>query len=241
MLTATPPPIEDELLRKKDELLERVVQELRTPLTNMKTALKLLDSAQLKHPQRQRYLRLLQVECDRQTSLVAGLLHLAQIESEPQPAVMPSVQLADLIPGVVSTYQPLAQEKGIQLGYTIPVGLPPVACVETWLRQIAINLLHNSLKFTPQGGQVRVRATLQDKYVRLIFADTGIGIAAGEIPQIFDSFYRGRSTASAGTGVGLGLTIVQQLLSRCGGSISVSSKVGEGTQFKVLLPVATSK
>ena len=237
-LATTPPPIEDELLRSKDELLKRVVQELRTPLTNMKTALKLLDSAQLRHPQRQRYMRLLQVECDRQTSLLAGLLNLAQIESDPQPAVMPSVQLADLIPGVVSTYQPLAQEKGIQLSYTIPVGLPPVACMETWLRQMAINLLHNSLKFTPQGGQVRVQATLQNTSVRLVFADTGIGIAAGEIPQIFNSFYRGRATAIEGTGVGLGLTIVQQLLSRCGGSIAVSSKVGEGTQFRVLLPVA---
>ncbi|HEY9710782.1 MAG TPA: HAMP domain-containing sensor histidine kinase, partial [Oculatellaceae cyanobacterium] len=215
-------------------------QELRTPLTNMKTALKLLDSAQLKPAQRQRYMKLLNTQCDRQSSLIAGLLDLVQLESEPQPTVIPSVKLADIVPGVVSTYQPLAQEKGIQLGYTIPTEIPPVFCLETWLRQIIINLLHNSLKFTQSGGQVRVGVTLQGQYVQLAISDTGIGIAASEIPKIFDSFYRGRSTTNEETGAGLGLTIVQQLLLRCGGSISVTSRAGEGSNFKVLLPISST-
>ncbi len=236
---ATPASLNDDL-SNKDELLQRVAQELRTPLTNMKTALKLLDSAQLKPPQRQRYMKLLNTECDRQNSLITGLLNLVQLESEPQPTVMPSVKLAEIVPGVVSTYQPLAQEKGIQLGYTFSTEMPPVFCLETWLRQIIINLLHNSLKFTQAGGQVRVRVTLQDEYVQLAISDTGIGIPASEIPKIFDSFYRGRSTNSEETGAGLGLTIVQQLLLRCGGSISVSSRVGAGSNFKVLLPISSA-
>ncbi|HAA31939.1 MAG TPA: hypothetical protein DCE56_34855, partial [Cyanobacteria bacterium UBA8553] len=66
------------------------------------------------------------------------------------------------------------------------------------------------------------------------------GIPASEIPKIFDSFYRGRSTNSEETGAGLGLTIVQQLLLRCGGSISVSSRVGAGSNFKVLLPISSA-
>jgi signal transduction histidine kinase len=237
--TAIPPSPHDDL-RNKDELLKRVVQELRTPLTNMKTALKLLDSPQLKPAQRQRYTQLLNTECDRQISLMAGLQEIVQLESEPEPTTLPLVQLAAIVPGVVSTYQPLAQEKGIQLGYTVPRDLPCVLCLETWLRQIVINLLHNSLKFTPTGGQVQVRATLQGEYLQLGFSDTGIGIAPNEIPRIFDSFYRGRSTISDNTGAGLGLTIVQQLLLRCGGSISVTSRLGEGSNFKVLLPIATS-
>jgi signal transduction histidine kinase len=224
-------------LRSKDQLLKRVAQELRTPLTNMKTALKLLDSAQLKPAQRQRYMQLLNTECDRQNSLLVGLLELVQLEGEPQPKAMRSVQLVEIVPGVVSTYQPLAQEKGIQLGYTVPAHLPAVSCFETWLRQIVINLLHNSLKFTPTGGQVRVIATLQGEYIQLAFSDTGIGIAPNEIPRIFDSFYRGRSTAGEDMGAGLGLTIVQQLLLRCGGSISVTSQLGKGSLFKILLPV----
>jgi hypothetical protein len=239
ILQQATPSVSDDNLRSKDELLRRVVQELRTPLTNMKTALKLLDSPQLKPAQRQRYMQLLNTQCDRQNSLITGLLELVQLDGEPQPTVMPSVQLATIVPGIVSTYQPIAQEKGIQLGYTVPTELPCVSCLETWLRQIVINLLHNSLKFTPTGGQVKVQATLQGEYVQLAISDTGIGIAAGEIPKIFDSFYRGRLTTGEDIGAGLGLTIVQQLLLRCSGSISVTSRLGEGSNFKVLLPVAS--
>ena len=227
-----------EELRHKNELIKQVAQELRTPLTNMKTALRLVDSPQLKPIQRQRYMQLLHTECDRQNSLITGLLELVQLDSDPQPAIMPLVQLADIVPGIVSTYQPLAQEKGIQLGYTVTPSLPSIFCLENWLRQIIINLLNNSLKFTPAGGQVKVWTTLQGEYIQLTFSDTGIGIAASEIPKIFDSFYRGRSTTGEEIGAGLGLTIVQQLLLRCGGSISVTSKLGEGSHFKVLLPAA---
>ncbi|GAB4199725.1 MAG: hypothetical protein Fur006_50670 [Coleofasciculaceae cyanobacterium] len=238
--TTTPPSVNDGL-RDRNEFLKRVIQELRTPLTNMKTAMKLLDAEQLKPVQRKRYMQLLNTECDRQNSLMTSLLELVQLEGEPLPAVMPSIQLADIVPGVVSTYQPIAREKGIQLGYTIPIGLPAVSCMETWLRQIIINLLNNSLKFTPTEGQVKVQATLQGKYIQLAFEDTGIGIPSNEIPKIFDSFYRGRSTIGENTGAGLGLTIVHQLLLRCSGSISVTSKLGVGSNFKALLPVALPK
>lgn len=218
-------------------LLKRVAQELKTPLTNMKTALSLLNSPQLKPAQRQRYMQLLHTECDRQNSLITRLLELVEIDEDPPNTVISSVDLADIIPGIVSIYQPLAEEKGIQLGYTIPADLPLVCCLETWVRQITINLLHNSLKFTPPGGQVRVVATVQGDYIQLVFSDTGIGIAPTDIPKIFEIFYRGRSPSSEDAGAGLGLTIVKRLLIRCGGSISVTSNLGQGSQFQVLLPI----
>ena len=136
--------------------------------------------------------------------------------------------------------QPLAQEKGIMLAYTVSTDLPPVFCVTAWLKQIVINLLHNSIKFTPPGGQVWVKGCVQGDYVQLEFRDTGIGIASSEIPKIFDRFYRVRAVTSEDSGAGLGLTIVQQLLLRCGGSVSVKSKAGEGSTFNVLLPIAPS-
>ncbi|MGB7440075.1 MAG: DICT sensory domain-containing protein [Coleofasciculaceae cyanobacterium] len=228
----------DTQTNKKEEFIRRVAQELRTPLTSMKTALKLLDSAQLKPAQRQRYIQLLNTECDRQNSLIAGILELVELENESQISAIKPIQLIDIIPGIVSTYQPLAEEKGIQLSYTAPVGLPPIYCPDSWLQQIAINLLHNCLKFTSTDGLVRVSAAVQGEYVQLIFSDTGKGIAESEISHIFDIFYRGYSNAGEQTGAGLGLTIVQQLLLRCNGSISVTSKLGEGSDFKVLLPVA---
>lgn len=241
----------------KDEYLNNVCQELRTPLTHMKTALSLLNSPNLKPPQRQRYLQMLNNLCDRQSSLITGLLDLVELERNLDLTTLESVRLCDIVPGVVSTYQPLAQEKGILLAYTVPNDLPAVRCVTGRLRQIVINLLHNSIKFTPNGGQVSVRAFIggtsqpegiqkastttegKSNYVQLEFRDTGIGIAENEIPKIFDRFYRVRSGATEDKGgIGLGLMIVQQLLQRCGGSISVKSKLCEGSIFTVQLVVS---
>ena len=240
----------------KDEYLSSVCQELRTPLTHTKTALSLLNSPNLKIPQRQRYLQMLSSLCDRQNSLITGLLDLVDLERNLEKTNLESVQLADIVPGVVSTYQPVTQEKDIILSCTIPNDLPAVKCV-SGIKQIVINLLHNSIKFTPNGGQVSVRAFVggtwmregfqkkntqtRDKstYVFLEFSDTGIGIAENEIPKIFERFYRVRPTAGEDTsGAGLGLTIVQQLLRRCGGSISVKSKLNEGSIFTVQLAIA---
>lgn len=225
-------------LRLKDEFLSTVGQELRTPLTNMKTALTLLNSPSLKPAQRQRYMQVLSTECDRQGSLIASLLDLVQLDREIENSTMQPISLAEIVPGVVSTYQPLAQEKGIMLAYTIPEDLPPVSCLSAWLKQIVINLLHNGIKFTPKAGQVWVRAKQQGDYIQLEFRDTGIGIPASEIPKIFDRFYRARHVAGEDPGgAGLGLTIVQQILLRCGGSVSVKSKLSEGSTFNVLLPI----
>ncbi|MCC5663670.1 ATPase [Nostoc sp. CHAB 5784] len=221
----------------KDEYLKNVCQELRTPLTHMKTALSLLNSPNLKPPQRQRYLQMLNTQCDQQNSLITGLLELVQLERNLEGTALESVRLSDIVPGVVSTYQPLAQEKGIMLAYTVPTELPSIWCVSGGLRQIVINLLHNSIKFTPNGGEVWVRARIQGDYVQLEFRDTGIGIAESEISKIFDRFYRVRTAANEDYGgAGLGLTIVQQLLVRSGGSISVKSKLYEGSTFTVQLP-----
>jgi signal transduction histidine kinase len=220
----------------QDEYLKNLCQELRIPLTHIKTALSLLNSPNLKPPQRQRYLQMLNIQCDQQNALISGLLELVQLERNLEGMALESVRLSEIVPGVVSTYQPVAQEKGIMLAYTVPTELPPIWCVSGGLRQIVINLLHNSIKFTPNGGEVWVRARHQGNYVQLEFRDTGIGIAESEISKIFDRFYRVRTAATEDyAGAGLGLIIVQQLLLRCGGSISVKSKLYEGSTFTVQL------
>lgn len=225
-------------IRLKDEFLKNVGQELRTPLSSMKTALTLLSSPSLKPPQRQRYMDMLTQECDRQGSLITSVLDLLQLENVDDHTATQPIRLSDVVPGIVSTYQPLAQEKGIMLAYTIPEDLPTVTCTTPWLRQIVINLLHNGIKFTPQGGQVWVRAKQQGEFIQIDVRDTGAGIAQADIPKIFDRFYRVRHGQGDDiSGAGLGLSIVQQLLFRCGGSISVRSKPSEGSTFTVLLPV----
>ena len=223
----------------QDDFFNDLVRELRSPITHMKTALSLLESKQIKGEQRRRYLKLVSDECDRQNSLVSGLLELLQLDI---PIEIEYLYLDDLVPGIVSTYQPLAEEKEIQLGYTIPKTLPPIACPQSWFRQIIINLLNNSLRFTPPQGRVFVQAVFKDGYIEISVTDTGIGIPTKEINKIFDGFYRTKaSTNEKGTGAGLGLTLVRQLIQRCGGTISVSSKVGKGTTFKILMPAVPAE
>jgi two-component system, OmpR family, phosphate regulon sensor histidine kinase PhoR len=222
----------------KDEFLNKIGQELRTPLTNMKTALSLLDSPKLKPAQRDRYSALLHQSCDRQSALIDGFLELVRLESEVDRAKMQGVRLGDIVPGIVSTYQPIAQEKGILLAYTLRSTIAPVVCTSDWLKKIVINLLQNAIKFTGSGGEVWVRSKQQGDYIQLEFRDTGIGIPPSEIPKIFEAFYRGRQSINEDMeGAGLGLTIVQQLLLHSGGSITVKSRVGRGSVFSILLPV----
>jgi signal transduction histidine kinase len=177
-------------------------------------------------------------ECDRQSALISGVLNLLQIETSASQTQLVPVHLNETVPPVVSTYQPLAEEKGVMLAYTIPSSLPKVACPDMWLRQIMIHLLNNSIKYTPSGGEVWVTARPGDDVVEIEIRDTGIGIAANDLPKVFDYFYRGRNLAGNATdGAGLGLSIVQQLLMLCGGTIVVSSQPDRGTTFLVRLPI----
>jgi signal transduction histidine kinase len=229
-------------LQQKDDYLTQICQELRTPVTHMKTALSLFNSPSLKALQRQRYQQMLNNQCDRQTLLLNGVLELVALEKSLQFANFETVRLSDIIPGVVSTYQPLANEKGIMLAYTVPTDLPPVSFIVGGLRQIMINLLANSITFTPEGGQVWVKARSAGEYVFLEIRDTGIGIAESEIPKIFNRFYSNRppSIEEPG-GAGLGLSVVQYYLEKAGGSISVKSKLIEGSTFTVQLLAAPDK
>ncbi len=213
-------------------------QELRTPLTTIKTALTLLDSPHLKPPQRQRYMGMISHECDRQSALISGVLNLLQMETSISQAQLNPLNLCETVPPVVSTYQPLAEEKGIMLAYTIPSQLPAVLCPDSWLRQLMIHLLNNSLKYTPSGGQVWVTASSAADHVQIEVRDTGTGISASDLPHIFEHFYRGRNLPPDETeGAGLGLSIVQQLLLYCGGTIVARSQPDEGTTMVVRLPI----
>ncbi|WP_107670722.1 DICT sensory domain-containing protein [Cyanothece sp. BG0011] len=234
MLPETSHTLAQKNLSLGEEFLKPLTTELSTPLTNMKTALRLLESKQHKRDIRQRYIDLLKKECDRQNNLLLGLQELLQLNQSLEDA-QPTVHLEEVVPGIVSTYQAIAEEKGIILGYTIPPGFPPVACPNVWLRRILQNIIHNSLKFTPSGGRITVQAALKSEGVEISVADTGMGIENNDLPKLFDSFYRGRNTLNRDLeGVGLGLTIAHHLIEQCGGKIDIVSQVGKGTIVKVL-------
>lgn len=225
----------DTPLIASNEFLNTLVRELLPSITNVKTALRLLESKQIPD-KRKRYMELLQKECDHQTSLITRFQELLELDQLQPEDLELKQSLEDLVAGIISTYQPLAFEKGIQLGYTVPPGFSTVVCPAPWMRQIIINLVNNSLKFTPSGGKVNVQATKQENAICITVSDTGIGISPQEQTKIFDSFYRAKNPNNE-SDAGLGLTIVKEILHRCGGEISLTSTPGKGSVFKVLIPI----
>ncbi|AIE75446.1 MULTISPECIES: sensor histidine kinase KdpD [unclassified Synechocystis] len=212
-----------------------LIRELGIPLTNIKTALQLLESLQQKKEARQRYLDLIKQNCDRQMSLITGLQELLTIEATTAP--LESVQIADCTLSTIGIYQPIALEKSIILNSVVAENCPPVACTGADLRTILQRLLENALKFTNPGGRVQIKAYHQGPQVEIVVSDNGCGIAMADIPHLFDCFFQGQNALPETQGAGLGLTIVQSLVQRWGGKITVRSRPGQGSNFHVFLPV----
>ncbi|NJM96594.1 MAG: hypothetical protein HC800_04785 [Phormidesmis sp. RL_2_1] len=214
-------------------------QELQSPLTTIKAALTLLGAPTVKLAQRQLYLDMISTQCDRQQSLISSVINLLQIQTG-QVAATQALQLADIIPGVVSTYQPIAEEHGIMLAYTVPPTLTAVSGVEAEIKQILIHLIKNGIAITPKGGRVWVAAMpYETDYIALTVQDSSSSLTKIDTDRLFEAFYR-IPTVNGDIRTGLDLTLVQQLVKRMGGSISVNSATGKGTTFKILLPVHRS-
>ena len=216
------------------QFLKSAAQELSNPITTIKTALTLLNSSTLKPKQRERYLQIIGQACNQQSHLISGVFELLELQLTPQATEFEKIQLRDLIPGVISTYQPLAKESNILLAYTVSNHLPPILAIESHLKQVLINLVSNSIQSTDAGGRIWVKAHQRgDGKIAVVIQNNGHGVTSTVIPQVFDSFYRSTSESS-----GLGLALVQELLAHCGATISVSSASGKGTAFTILLVTA---
>ncbi|MEM9946178.1 MAG: ATP-binding protein [Cyanobacteria bacterium P01_D01_bin.36] len=219
------------------DFLSQAGRKLQAPLTTIKTALTLLGSPTLKLAQRQRYLEMIATQCSEQKELIDSIIELLQLQTAKSTQVQ-SIQLADLIPGIVSTYQPIAEECGVMLAYTVPQTLAAVSGMEAELKQVLIHLINNGIQMTPKGGRVWVSAAPQgNRFIALTVKDSGEGIAKTDIKNLFEAFYQVPGNTN---GTGLGLTLVRKLVQHMGGSISVDSTPNHGTSFKVLLPVDLS-
>lgn len=220
------------------DFLTQAKEALQSPLTTIKTALTLLGSPSLKLAQKQRYLEMISTQCEQQRTLIDSITNLLQLQTT-QRGKTEVLHLSDLVPGLVSTYQPLAEERGIMLAYTVPEGLPSVKATETELKQVIIYLLRNGIQTTLKGGRVWVAATAQDSnFVALSIQDGSSGIAKSDLSRVFEPF----SQLSMNTGesdTGLEFALIQQLVQRTGGEILVESTLNQGTTFTVLLPIAS--
>src|SRR5690606_845074 len=147
------------------------------------------------------------------------------------------VQLSPMLEEIVSFLEVEAEAKAISLGLE-GTGDGELYCDVTRLKQVLINLIGNAIRYTPENGRVEVRYLYENGLATVHVSDNGTGIAPDQLPYIFKRFYRAddsRNRSSGGTG--LGLAIAKQFTEVRGGTLEVSSKVGEGTRFTLTLPV----
>jgi signal transduction histidine kinase len=222
--------------RLKDEFVALISHDLRTPLTSIIGYLELvLDDDNLTEEQRG-FLNVADRNADRLLRLVNDLLFVARFEAGELELRPTDLDLAAVVRQSVEESGPRAAAGGVELT-CVAGAVSSVQADKGRMFQLVENLVSNAIKFTPEGGEVRVSVTPVNGVVRLEVADTGIGIASGEQQRLFERFFRA-STASEHQipGTGLGLYITRAIVEAHGGSIAVRSDPGEGTSFCVELP-----
>ena len=224
--------------RRQQEFVADASHELRTPLTVLRSATDVLDQHRAEPLAANRELfDDIRAEIARMERLAADLLTLARSDRGELELLTAPLDLAELASDVVRRTTPLAQERGVQLGFALSGEPPSVEADPDRIQQVLLVLLDNAIKHTPVGGRVDVRVQKQNGAGVVEVADTGSGIAPEHLPRIFDRFYRADKARSQG-GTGLGLAIAKMLVDAHAGQLSIASTLGVGTRVTVVLPPA---
>ncbi len=231
-----------ELDRQKTQFFDNVSHELRTPLTLILLSLDAV--AKNNRPDVPAWVRLhldtIERSSNRLLRLINNLLDLAKLESGKARLRYESIELCCFLKALLLTVQVAADEKRIRLTLDAPE-LSPVLADPEKIEAVFHNLVLNAIKFTPEEGSVTVRATEDAQGVSVEISDTGIGIASQDLSVIFDRFVQADSSGIRRFGgTGIGLALVKETVELHGGKISVSSTLGEGSCFRVVLPKGTA-
>jgi PAS domain S-box-containing protein len=231
-----------QLERMKDDFIGTVSHELRTPLTAIKGFIELVadgDAGPVTETQRE-FLQVAARNSDKLAVLINDLIDMNLIESQRLDIRLRPLELAPVLNDVATTFRMLAQTKGLAFRENV-ARLPKVLGDSARLVQVFSNLISNAIKYTP-GGEVGIQALATDSRVEVTIHDTGIGLSREEHDQLFTRFFRGRSSVvvEAG-GTGLGLVIAKAIVERHHGTIDVESRPGEGSRFRVTLPVCPAE
>jgi two-component system phosphate regulon sensor histidine kinase PhoR len=220
------------------DFISNVSHELRTPLAALKAIAETLQDGALDDPPAaQRFLERMETEVEALNLMVSELLELSRIESGRVPLERVPTRPGDVITLAYERLCLQAERAQLQLDVECPENLPSVMADSTRLQQVAVNLLHNAIKFTPEGGKVTIGAAAEDQAVRFYVRDTGIGISSDDLPRIFERFYKADQARSGG-GTGLGLAIARHLVEAHGGRIWAESELGKGSTFSFTIPLA---
>jgi two-component system phosphate regulon sensor histidine kinase PhoR len=231
----------ERLEQVRKDFVANVSHELRTPLAGIiGYSDTLLDGALEDAENRRRFVEIIRSNAVRLSNIAADLLVLSELESGTESAEPELISVRAVVDAVLLTVKGESSDRDVKL---IREEVQDLAVAGSRLRleQALLNLLANAIKFNRPGGEVRVRAVLNEEgRVAITIADTGVGIPSEDLPRIFERFYRvdkGRSRQVGGTG--LGLSIVKHIVERMSGTISVESQLGKGTTFTILLAPAS--
>ena len=233
---------EIERLRHRDRLqkdfIANVSHEFRTPIAAIKGAVETLQAGHLKGPDRDEFLDIIARHTERLRRLVEDVLLVSSIDAALRPPSAEPVGLRRVADSVLAGLAQLAERNGVRLQLDVPAGLK-VKADPSQLERVLENLIANAVEYNREGGEVVVSARLEDTSVVVAVCDTGMGIPADDLPQLFERFHRtaaARARKSGGTG--LGLLIVKRLVEAHGGRVWAESREGEGSTFRISLPAA---
>ena len=226
------------LERVRRDFVANVSHELRTPIATIQSSAEtLLMEGMDVGPIGVEFVETIHRQSGRMGQIVEDLLTLSRLEAAGEELAMQNVEILVVAQDVLDRFRPVAQKNGVSLEIDVPEDLPLVQAEPRALQQILANLVENGLKYTPESGQVTIRATRRDADVVITVEDNGIGISPEHVHRVFERFYRvdtGRSREVGGTG--LGLAIAKHLVRRLGGDIVLESQPKKGSKFKFWLP-----
>ncbi|MGG1618801.1 cell wall metabolism sensor histidine kinase WalK [Paenibacillus sp. NRS-1782] len=231
---------QEEMETTRREFVANVSHELRTPLTTIRSYAEALDDGAMGEPQlAERFVGVIRNETERMIRLVTDLLHLSRLDSNEAPLRMQPTDVIEMLDEVADRFSFQMKQKHIRSGMFVEQGIGKVVIDRDQIEQVLDNLMSNALKYTPEGGNIRIEARRNSEgMLSISVQDTGIGIPKKDLDRIFERFYRvdkARSRNMGGTG--LGLSIAREIVKAHGGQIFLESEYGQGTCTTFTLPM----
>ncbi|MFP4106464.1 MAG: sensor histidine kinase [Phycisphaerae bacterium] len=232
---------EKEIARMKTDFVSNVSHELKTPLASIKAYIEMLIDGEADDPTTQReFYDIIQSETNRLHRLIENILNISRIESGVVKVVKEPISLTSVVKQAVDVCSPQAKMKNLTLNANLAPVYYQVEADHDMVFQAVMNLISNAIKYTPNGGDVGVSVAVDERRGMAVcdVTDTGMGIPAEDLPNIFDKFYRVRANNKLAKGTGLGLTLVKHIVESVhDGKMSVTSEAGRGSTFSFELPI----
>ena len=231
--------IENSQLFKQSDLIAEIVHELRTPLSSITAVAHLLQRPELPAERHRELTQTMLSEVQRLNDLATDFLELSRLESGRVRIQREPVHLGGLVQECLEVVRAQAQGRQLELQAEVDPSIAPVHGDRTLLKQLLLNLLTNAIKYNHAGGRVAVSLRSAEGEVVMAVQDTGRGIDAGDLPHLFERFYRVQEVEGQVPGTGLGLAIARRIAESHQGSITVDSQPGQGSTFSVHLPAVS--